>query len=423
MKKKYTKKPAFYFEENSQDYKLPGFNFLYDAPEDACDLFTQLYDNVPILESAVNVYTNLINGDYEVKTKDPELANDVYNIFNTIKFDSMLDIAIANTLIYGYGGTEIVLSSGLTDIEKFVDIPHNELRIKRDTQGNIIQFIQLNTLYTRGSTGQANILNKQNILWLTRKATSDHPYGRSIFKSMPFLTKIMLEMQDSIGKIYKKYGSPRYHVKYVPAIQLDDKVLKTRLDLIKNSFNKIDVGKDFFSAGDVEVNVIGAGGKEIKFTIEMSEIMQGIFSGIGLPAGVLGYNYGSTETHLATQVQVLLGNLMRYQRYYAGAINMNIMPLIAKVYNLPEIPYFTFATPIIVDELGEMQVRSAEISNVKSLLEMGMIEPKDGQIILDLPVKDIEKPESEAEKIAKANGKKSEVDQSTKTKNGGKENA
>ena len=69
MKRKYTKKPPFYFTESTQDYRLPGFNFLYDAPEDASDLYSQLYDNVPILESAVNIYTNLINGDYEIRTK------------------------------------------------------------------------------------------------------------------------------------------------------------------------------------------------------------------------------------------------------------------------------------------------------------------------------------------------------------------
>ena len=410
MKRKYTKKPSFYFTENTQDYRLPGFNFLYDIPENANDLYSQLYDNVPILESAINIYTNLINGDYEIKTKDPNLANSVYDILNATKFDSMLDTGISNTLIYGYSGTEIVLSSGLDKIEKYVDIPYNKLRIKRDTKGDITQFLQINTLYARNrnSAGQANILNKQNLLWLTRKSTSDKPYGRSVFKSMPFLTKIMLEMQDSIGKIYKKYGSPRYHVKYIPAVQLDGKVLKERTDKIKEAFNKIEVGKDFFSAGEVEVATIGAGGKEIKFTIEMTEIMQGIFSGLGLPAGVLGYNYGSTETHLAKQIQVLLGSLMRYQRYYASEVNMKIMPIIAKVYNLPEIPYFTFAMPVIVDELNEIQIKAGEINNVKNLIDMGMIEPKDGQIILDLPIKEIKKPE---------------VDITTQTKNGGNSNA
>jgi len=410
MKRKYTKKPSFYFTENTQDYRLPGFNFLYDIPENANDLYSQLYDNVPILESAINIYTNLINGDYEIKTKDPNLANSVYDILNATKFDSMLDTGISNTLIYGYSGTEIVLSSGLDKIEKYVDIPYNKLRIKRDTKGDITQFLQINTLYARNrnSAGQANILNKQNLLWLTRKSTSDKPYGRSVFKSMPFLTKIMLEMQDSIGKIYKKYGSPRYHVKYIPAVQLDGKVLKERIDKIKEAFNKIEVGKDFFSAGEVEVATIGAGGKEIKFTIEMTEIMQGIFSGLGLPAGVLGYNYGSTETHLAKQIQVLLGSLMRYQRYYASEVNMKIMPIIAKVYNLPEIPYFTFAMPVIVDELNEIQIKAGEINNVKNLIDMGMIEPKDGQIILDLPIKEIKKPE---------------VDITTQTKNGGNSNA
>jgi len=410
MKRQYHKKPPFYFVESAQDYKLPGFRFLYDTPTDLVDLYKQLYDNVSILEAAVNVYTNLINGDYEVKTKDPDLADAVYDIFNAIKFDSMLDNAISDTLVYGYSGTEIVLSNTLNEIQKFVDIPHNELRIKRDLNGDIVEFIQLNTIYGgRAPAGQGNIIDKNRMFYLTRKSTTDAPYGRSIFKTLPFLTKIMIEIQDSIGKIYTKYGSPRFHVKYVPTVQLDQATLNTRLNTIKNAFDKIEVGKDFFSAGEVEVTTIGAEGQALKFTIEMSEIMQGVFSGLNLPAGVLGYNYGSTETHLSTQVEVLLGNLMRYQRYYAGMVNMVIMPMIAKVYNLPEVPYFTFKEPIIVDELGETQVRSAQINNAKTLIEMGMIDATDAQVELGLPIKAIKKPEVKDDKSNSADKGKTQA--------------
>lgn len=71
------------------------------------------------------------------------------------------------------------------------------------------------------------------------------------------------------------------------------------------------------------------------------------------------------------------------------------MPLVAKVYNLKEIPTFKFEKSFIADELVESQVRSADIQTTLTLLDKGLITPEYAMQYLDLPLITYVKPEIE----------------------------
>lgn len=366
--------------KGTQKYELSQFPYLYTEAPDWISLYTELYDNVTVLENAVDTYVELINPGWSIesdKEKDVKLVEDV---LKSIQFSQGFNMLLRNTFIYGFSGSEIVLANDMQSIERLVNVPNTELRIKRNKQANITDYYQLS------SSGHGGIqLNPNRFIYTTRQVTTDHPYGRSLFKALPFLTRIMLEMQDAIGKIYRKYGAPRFHVRYIPPTQLDDTTLRRRLNTIKEHFDNPEVGEDFFTAGDVEVTMIGAEGQALKFNIEMSEIMQGVMAGLKMPAGVLGYNYGSTETHLTKQIEILLGRIFSYQDDYETMLNFQFMPLIAKIYNLSEIPKIKLDRPIIADELVEEQTRSLKIDNVDKLLGMNLIDTEYAINRLKLP--------------------------------------
>jgi len=363
----------------TQKYILDTFPFLFDSEPKWMSLYKELFDNVSIIDNAIDTYVQLINPGYIIESDKEKEVEAVYEVLDYIEFQEELNKLIQNTLIYGFNGSEVVLSSDLRSILRFVNVPSKDLRIKRDKKANIVKYYEINT------GGKFVELNTNRFIYFTKQATTDEPYGRSLLRALPFLTRIMLEMQDSIGKIYKKYGSPRFHVNYIPKISLDDATLTRRLNMIKEKFDNPKVGEDFFSAGDVQITTIGAEGEAIRFNIEMSEILQGVLSGLKLPAGVLGYNYGSTETHLAKQLEILLGRVTSYQKYYASVLNKQFMPLLAKVYNLSEVPKIQFERPIIVDEQVEAATRSIEISNIQTLKSMGIITDEYAIEKLELP--------------------------------------
>lgn len=364
-------KPSFVFTESTQEYRLPNFRYLYETPKSDISLFRELYDNVSVLQSAIDVYATLVNSEYTIETTNESLSDEVRSICDSFKIDEMIGQIVADMMVDGFSGTEIVINNGLSAIEKYVNIPGNEIKLDRDQEGNITRFLQ--GIAPVATKQGFNVLDTRRLLWVTRYGNIKEPYGRSLFKSLPFLTKIMLEMQDSMGKVYKKYASPRFHVKYVPTVQLDQKTLDARMTQIKSSFANLEIGKDFFTSGDVTVDVVGSGGKELKFNAELGEIMQGVFSGLGLPAGVLGYNYGSTETHLAKQIEILLARITKQQKVLASVINTTLMTLIAKIYGLPEVPIFGFSKSIISDELQEANLETIRIDDTIKLLDKGLI--------------------------------------------------
>ena len=410
-------------ETGTQRTKLPGYSFLYENPDSFLNLYKQLYDNVPVLEAAIDTYITLVNPSWSIVHKDPEVAQMLTKELKAAKFNDSLTQFIESYFLYGFSAQEMVLNDSFDRVIRYVTIPSKDMRIHRDPNAIIDRYFQtgLTSRYTDGANNRAASpgienayrrdelvngksgtpqieLNPNTITFASRTATLDNPYGRSLFLSMPWLVKIMVEMQDAYGKIYQKYGSPRFHVKYIPAVQLNQDTLNKRLDTIKSKFETLEQDADFFTAADVEINIMGAGdSRVIHFGTEMSEIMQGVFAGLKLPAGVLGYNYGSTETHLSKQMDILSAKIKSYQVNFEQIINERQMPLIANVYGLSEMPELKFGTPAIVDELAEAQKESARINNVGQKISLGLIDAQDGQEELDLEIKVIEPPVEEEE--------------------------
>ena len=396
---------AYAVEVGSQQSMPEGFSFLYKAPKDYLELYRELFDNVPILESAVDVYVQLVNSGWKVEGPDGEV---ITQILDAAGFNRRLNDSLQSTFIYGFSGMETVLSEDMKGIIRFVNIPSEKMRIKVDPHGIILGYYQMGAVPQQNMGGYAPIMGKSSnpdkqggnvtgpspmiqlnpatFILLNRMEKDGDVYGRSLFKTMPFITKIMLEVQDNTGKIFKKYGSPRFHVNYIPKVELTQDKLTERLNAIKAKFDDPKTGQDFFSAGDVRVDVIGAAGQKMAFSIETSEVMQAVFSGLKLPAGMLGYNYGSTETHLSGQIQVLMARLYNYQKHYEEMINTQLMPLVAQVYNLKELPKFKFNVPSMEDDAAEAQRKAIEINNALTLLNSGMILPEQAQQMLELPI-------------------------------------
>jgi len=381
---------SFDFQEATQSFRLKQYGYLYEGPTDNyLALYKQLYDNVPILDGAISAYSDLICSGWKIRSDDPSESQLITDELNATNFNKTFKISMDNYFVYGYYGTEIVVSPKFDKVLKFQEIPTQELRMKRNDKDDIVEFVQQ-------ARPRTITFKPQMVLFSANRESVTEPYGRSLFRSLPWITKAMLELQDAMVKIYRRYGSPRFHVKYMPATQLSQTVLEERLKSMKKYFKDIEVGQDFFTGGDVTIDVVGAGGRtQFQVTVEMQEVNQSVFSGLKLPAGVLGYNYGSTETHLNKQIEILLGRILSYQIEQAQVINLKLMPLLATIYNLKSIPKIEFNKPIITDEAGDLQIVSTEISNAKSLIEMGMITTEDGQMRLGLPVKKIDAPKKE----------------------------
>lgn len=375
--------------QQSVDTKSYMMNILatYEQPEGDLELFHTMATNIPIIHGAITAYMRLTNTTMSIECAKDETRNLVYDIIERIELDEVINKALYQYNTYGFVGVEIVLDATYSDIVKLKVIDSRTLRVKKDPWGNIIEYRQIIGIPT-GDQQQSNsapgtiILNPDTIMYFQRQADDDSAYGVSLLRSLPFITSIMLSIQSAIGKIYRRYGAPKYHVTYNPSTPIPDNVMDDRMEQIKDDFEDFEVDSDFFSNGDVKVDVIGAGSSAIQFTAELQHIMEQLMSGLGLPANVLGYNYGSTETHAKEQNIILMGNIENTQRTFKRVIENTLMTIIAQIYDLDEVPQVEFDKTEIRDELLFQQSEQAKIQNVIMKRDAGFISQDDASVEL-----------------------------------------
>lgn len=363
----------------------------YEQPEADLELYRSMVVNIPIITGAVNAYTRMINSGYDILCPDEVILNKMWDIVERIDLDGALNRIINQMETYGFCGVEIVLNEDKTEIVKLKVIDSRTLRVQKDKYGNISSYKQIvgiteNSQGTAGSVGIAPgviELDPETIMYFQRNPDSDSAYGVSLLRPLPFVTSIMLQIQDSIGKIYHRYGAPKYHVKYSPQGNIPDEMMSKRIDIIRDEFANLAPDADFFSNGEIEIEVLGAGASAIKFTEELRHIIEQILSGLGLPAAVLGYNYGSTETHTKEQGVLLVSNLRNSQQIIRRCIENQLFNLIARVYDFDVIPEFEWNTIQIRDEYQDAQADELKIQNVLIKRDNGLITQDQAAIELD----------------------------------------
>lgn len=349
----------------------------YEAPEGDLELYKAMATNVPILTGAINAYTRMINSGYDVICENDNTRVLTWDIIERLDLEGALNRIIRQMETYGFCGAEIVLNDAKTDIVKIKVIDSRTLRVQKDQWGNIIAYKQIIGIASQDTSGMAPgvvDLDPSTIMYFSRNPDGDSAYGTSLLRSVPFVVSTMLQIEDSIGKIYKRYGAPKYHVSYNPANNIPDDQMTKRMDLIRDEFGHIQSDSDFFSNGDITVSVLTPGAGAISFTEELQHIVEQLLSGLGLPAALLGYNYGSTETHTKEQGMLLVSNLKNSQSIVRRVLENSLFTLIAQVYDLSEIPQFEWDEIQIRDDYQDAQTDEIKIRNAITKRDNGLID-------------------------------------------------
>lgn len=359
----------------------------FEQPEDDLEIYHLMASNIPIMEGAINAYTRLTNTGFDIKCEKDSTRNLVWDILERLDLEEVLNKVLIQYNTYGFCGVEIVLNEDRTEVVKLKVIDSRTLRVQKDPWGNIVCFKQIIGIPT-GENQNSNMapgtitLDPDTIMYFQRKPDSDSAYGVSLLRPLPFVASVMMGIEDSIGKIYRQYGAPKYHVKYTPNSPIPDEEMEKRMDQLADDFSNLDANSDFFSNGDVEVSIIGAGGQQMNFSNELAHIMQEIMSGLGLPANVLGFNYGSTETHAKEQNIILMSNIRNTQNSFKRILENELLMKIAQVYDLDEVPEIEFEKIQLRDEVSYQSAEQAKLSNTLLKRDMGIISQDDAAIEL-----------------------------------------
>ncbi len=284
-------------------------------------LYRAIREAVPVLDSAVMKIIRLTGG-FSVCCDDRKSEKELNEFLRTVNvgrsqrgIGAFLDNYLDSLLTCGRAVGEIV-TDGNREIAAVICGNVCDVQVKEGLSP--LDFV----ICGRGDSGMFEPLPFQNLIMFTPfNPEADSPYGVSLFRSMPFLTEILLKIYNSIGINWERAGNIRYAVVYKPQGDIVDKAYaKERSEQIAKEWSAaMQSGKngsvrDFVAVGNVDIKVIGADSQILDSEVPVRQILEQLISRTGIPPFMLGLNWSSTERMSAQQADLMTSELTALRR-------------------------------------------------------------------------------------------------------------
>lgn len=238
----------------------------------------------------------------------------------------------------GFNLPEYVLSDNGRDVAR-LNVPDSKaLRCGRDKDGKLEWYFNPMLSLTRGISdiqqvlesrqassvshtmysGRASLFRKldmSNKAYMAYTVENGDPYGVSRLRSMPFVAKTLLTIENGIANTHERFGDPSYHVDYKAAGRVAGDELINRKNALHNDFttaiNAKRDGKssDFVTAVDkdsnVEIKVIGADGQTLSIEEPSRHLLEQIVGKGGVAAWLLGLHFSTSERLAKFQTEIM----------------------------------------------------------------------------------------------------------------------
>ncbi len=178
----------------------------------------------------------------------------------------------------------------------------------------------------REPDGQAKpVAHPERILLSVLHPRAGQLGGNSLLLGLPFISKILLQIYQTIGLNWERVGNVRFAVTYKPhGDTMDRAFARERAQQVAREWSEAMSGsagvKDFVAIGDVEIRVIGADNQVLDSEIPVRQMLEQIVAKTGLPPFLLGLHWSSTERMSTQQADVLTSELMSYRRLLTPVI-------------------------------------------------------------------------------------------------------
>ena len=288
-------------------------------------LYESMREAVPLLDAAVGKLVRLAGG-FSVRCGDRKTEAALADFLATVPcgrgqygISSFLSAYLDSLLTYGRAVGEMVLWQGRLHAVCWGDVRQLHIR-----EGESPLEVELCT----EDGGGIKPLPYQNLLLFTTLAPEPaHPYGVSLFRSMPFLCDVLLKIYHTVGKNWERAGNLRYAVVYKPGTGEQDALLAgDRAEEMARAWSRAmqdsrsGTVRDFVAVGDVDIRVIGSDGQVLDSQVPVRQILEQLVAKTGLPPFLLGLSWASTERMSSQQADLLTSELWALRRTVEPAL-------------------------------------------------------------------------------------------------------
>ncbi len=281
-------------------------------------LYRALRAQLPVLDAAVGKLVRLCGG-FTAHCAEERAERALRDFLRTVPvgrgqfgIDSFLAAYLDCLLTCGRAIGEMVVSHGRLCAVLWGDVASVEIQ-----EGTTpLDF----AVCQRDEHGELRALPYQNLLLLaTLNPDPEHPYGVSMFRSMPFLAEILLNIYRTIGVNWERAGNVRYSVVCRPSGD-DRGSARERAEQMAGEWSRAMQStragevRDFVAVGDVDIRVIGADGPVLDSETPVRQLLEQLVAATGLPPFLLGLSWSSTERMSAQQADLLTSEIWAIRR-------------------------------------------------------------------------------------------------------------
>ena len=288
-------------------------------------LYRAIREAVPVVDAAVLKLVRLCGGLRPV-CGDGRAQEELERFLRTVPtgrgqrgIQSFLDQYLDAMLTCGRGIGEIVPAPDGRDIAAVLCGNPADLEIREGESP--LDF----ALCARKPDGTVEELPRQELLLFTPfQPETDSPYGVSLLRSMPFLTKILLQIFQATGQNWERMGNVRFAVVCKPDSSGGN--AQERCQSVARQWSEaMQAGRrgsvrDFVAAGDVEIKVIGADNQTLDSEVPVRQILEQLVAKTGIPPFLLGLSWSSTERMSAQQADMMTSEITAIRRSLEPAV-------------------------------------------------------------------------------------------------------
>ena len=284
-------------------------------------LYQSMREAVPILDAAVAKLVRLVGG-VEVEAENPKAQRALEQFLRTVNtgrgqrgLGSFLDMYLDSMFVCGCGVGEIVLAGNGREIGALLCGNAAEVEpVEGETPLDFAICVR--------EDGKLKPLPVQELLLFTPfQPETGHPFGVSMFRSMPFLTEILLKIFQATGQNWERMGNIRYAVRYKPEREaLNGALVRERSEQIAAEWSRAmresrdGRVRDFVAVGDVEIQAIGAEHLSLDSEVPVRQILEQLVAKTGIPPFLLGLSWSSTERMSVQQADLMSSEIFAIRR-------------------------------------------------------------------------------------------------------------
>ena len=353
-------------------------------------LYRFLTDHIPLINSCIWTWVRLTsapgvykviggkNGNIEERARHQleRLYNRIYcnALGNRVGIVNLLPFLFSGLFRDGlFGGFLTVLRDG-SGLDRFIPVDSVDIACENEVSGPVI--------YLEQGFHRLN-LDRPDFYYLSLSNDPGEKLGRSVLKSIPFVSYIEQQLVSDMQKSSHNSGYHRLHVKITPPERMggeSDSAYTERIngyfDATVKMIKTCDIDDNPVTWDNVTIDYVGPDkSRDITNSWFMNHraMIEDICAGTNLAPYLLGYSYGATTTWKNFKFDVVMRQVRSVQAEVARFMEWmgNIELALA---NLDVSCRFVFDNTFAYQAMDNIKVTSDRVTNILKLYEAGLLD-------------------------------------------------